>query len=55
MLTLDAVRDLLALGLTHEQWKKAGWGDVLGGRTPDDRFVHQLRLALAAGSSRGKL
>jgi hypothetical protein len=55
LLTLDAVRDLIYPGIDRDQWKKLGWGNVLGGRVSPEDFIHKLRLAKGTGSSSGKL
>jgi len=54
-LTLEAIRDSLYPGIDRKQWSKLGWSDVLGGRKSAAQFVHDVRLAKAAGSARGRL
>lgn len=54
-MTLEYVANTLCPGMTREQWRKAGWSDVLSGRLAPDKFIHKLRLAQAAGSDTGKL
>jgi hypothetical protein len=54
-LALEAVRDSLYPGIDRIQWSKLGWSDVLGGRKSAAQFVHDVRLAKATGSVRGRL
>ena len=55
MLTLEALRDALYPGIDRKRWATLGWGDVLSGRKSVERFIHDVRLAKAAGASGGKL
>lgn len=51
----ERIRDLLYPGVSREQWQKLRWSSVLAGSTPVGQFLHKLRLALAAGSTSGRL
>ena len=53
--TITMVRDRLYPKVSRQQWQKLGWSKVLGGGASIASFIHRLRLALAAGSSTGKL
>ena len=54
-LTLEIVRDTLVPGVDRQRWARLGWNRVLSGEVSPVKFVHELRMALAAGSRRGKL
>ena len=55
ILTVELIRDNLYPGISRERWKRLGWSNALGGRIDPNQFVHNLRLARAAGSKTGKL
>lgn len=55
MLTLEIVRNTLVPGVDRKRWARLGWNRVLSGEVSPDKFVHELRLARAVGSGRGKL
>ena len=54
-LKLAMIRDELYPGIDRNRWAKLGWGDVLAGRKSAEKFIHDVRLAKAAGASGGKL
>lgn len=55
MLCLELVCNALVPGVDRTRWARLGWNRVLAGEVSAAGFVHELRLARAAGSARGKL
>ena len=52
---VELVRDILYPDVEGGQWTRLGWNEVVEGRSSPTEFIHELRLAKAAGSSTGRL
>jgi len=55
MAYLEVVRDILYPDVGRVQWASLGWDEVLDGKASPAQFIHDLRLAKAAGSADGRL
>lgn len=52
---LEIVRDILYPDVGRGQWARLGWDEVIDGKSSPAQFIHEVRLAKAAGSSTGRL